>query len=60
MVNYIFSKINVVNVVGIFSKWTDEVIDISRKEQFCLCVWYVKINNLKLREDFLKRIPVTN
>jgi len=52
MVNSIVSKIK---VAGVFSILADETADISCKEQFSL-----ETNTLKLREDFLKFVPVTS
>ncbi|XP_008180508.1 52 kDa repressor of the inhibitor of the protein kinase-like [Acyrthosiphon pisum] len=49
-----------IKVAGVFSILADETADISCKEQFSLCVRYLETNTLKLREDFLKFVPVTS
>ncbi|KAL4135146.1 hypothetical protein QTP88_006789 [Uroleucon formosanum] len=47
-------------LAGVFSILADETADISCKDQFSLCVRYLETNTLKLREDFLKFVPVTS
>lgn len=38
----------------------DETTDVSRIEQFSLCIRYLDVDILKIREDFLQFVPVHN
>lgn len=47
-----------VSKCGFFPGLADETKDISKTEQFSLCVRYIDEDKMKLREDFLTFVPV--